>query len=246
MLKSILLDFDNTLYDDLGGIRNVFIQLRKEYRFFRPIPLDELVSRFYFYDYGMKNMLTVDRMPVNEVNLKRTDLFLQNVGLPLKEDMVREIHERIRCLHIKYGKAIPGSNIFLKKLHGRYRIGIVTNHMGDYQREKITKTGISHLIDFMIPAYDFGFFKPDPEIFQIALEYAKCSPEETIMIGDNWKADILGAIQSSIVPVWVNFKNQPAPDPEFPNILRSFTPVDEAVEKIEQFHRAGLPLIKVE
>ena len=246
MLKTVLFDFDNTIYDDLGGIRNVFIQLRKEYRFFRPIPIDELVSRFYYTDYGMKEMLTVHKIPVDDVNLRRTDMFLQNVGLPLKDEMVREIHQRIRYLHIQFGKIIPGSSRFLKMIRKKYKIGVVTNHIGEYQRLKMLRTGISELIDFMVPAYDYGYFKPDPEIFQIALEMAQCSADETIMIGDNWKADIIGAMQSSIVPVWVNFRNQPPPDAYFPNVLRSFTPVNEVMEKIENFYNAGLPFLNIE
>jgi putative hydrolase of the HAD superfamily len=246
MLKTVLLDFDNTIYDDIGGIRRVFIQLRKEYRFFRQIPLDELVTRFYFTDYGMREMIREEKMPVQEINLHRTDLFLQGVGLPLKDSAVMEIHERIRLLHIMYGKPIQGANRFLKKLREKYTVGIVTNHMGDYQREKIEKSGFEDMIDFMIPAYDYGFFKPEPEIFSIALEMAGSTPEETVMIGDNWKADIIGAIQSGIVPIWANFRNQPPPEPGFTNVIRALSPPGQIIEKIEYFHSLRPPVLKID
>ena len=66
------------------------------------------------------------------------------------------------------------------------------------------------------------------------------------MVGDNWKADVKGALQSGIVPVWVNFKNQPAPEADFKNILRFLSPAEDAVQKIENYYAQGLPLISVE
>ncbi len=246
MLKVVLLDFDNTIYDDVGAIRRVFIRLRSEYRFFKSIPLDELISRFYYSDYRMQDMLRNENKSASEVNLARTDMFLQNVGLPLKMEMVMEIHRRIRELHMNFGKPVPGALKFLKKLKEKYVVGIVTNHMGEYQMEKISRSNFGEHIDFLVPAYDYGVFKPEPEIFKIALDRAGASPDEAIMVGDNWKADVKGALQSGIVPVWVNFKNQPAPEADFKNILRFLSPAEDAVQKIENYYAQGLPLISVE
>ena len=246
MLKTILLDFDNTIYDDIGSIRRVFIQLRKEYRFFTSVPLDELISRFYYTDYKMQDMIREKNANPQEINLRRTDMFLQNVGLPLKSDKVDEIHRRIRELHINYGKPIPGAGKLLRKLREKYRVVVVTNHMGDYQRDKIVKSNFGEYIDFLVPAYDYGVFKPEPEIYRIALELADSSPEEAVMIGDNWKADVKGALQSGIVPIWVNFRNQPCPEEDFPNVIRFLTPADEVVKKIEYYYSQGFPLLKME
>ena len=127
MLKVVLLDFDNTIYDDVGAIRRVFIRLRSEYRFFKSIPLDELISRFYYSDYRMQDMLRNENKSASEVNLARTDMFLQNVGLPLKMEMVMEIHRRIRELHMNFGKPVPGALKFLKKLKEKYQDQISEN-----------------------------------------------------------------------------------------------------------------------
>jgi 8-oxo-dGTP diphosphatase/putative hydrolase of the HAD superfamily len=44
-------------------------------------------------------------------------------------------------------------------------------------------------------SFELGFEKPDPAIFQLALEWAKCSPSQVVMIGDRLDNDIplLGA-----------------------------------------------------
>lgn len=245
-LKTVLVDFDNTIYDDLGAMRRTFILLKREYRFFKSVPLDELLSRFYFTDYKMQDLLRTGGMTPEEVNLKRTDMFLQNIGLPLKDDMVKEIHDRIREVHIRTGKPFSGVHEVLGKLKKKYVIGVVTNHMGNYQRQKIAKSKLDKYIDFMIPAYDYNVFKPEEEIFKIALKGANSSPDETVMLGDNWKADIKGALNAGIVPIWVNFKNQPAPNPEFKNIIRSFYPASDVVSKIEEFYSKGIETMSLE
>ncbi len=244
-LKTILLDFDNTIYDDLNAMRRTFVVLKKEYRFFKSVPLDELLSRFYFTDYRMHDLLKSGELTASEVNLMRTGMFLEKIGLPLKDEMVKEIHDRIREVHVRMGKPFPGTCSLLAKLKKRYRIVVVTNHMGDYQRDKISMSNLGKYIHFLIPAYDHRVFKPDIEIFKIALESVECYPDETVMIGDNWNADIKGAINAGIVPIWVNFRNEPPPEPDFPNIIRTFYPPSETIGKIEEFFSNGLSNIPI-
>ena len=45
----------------------------------------------------------------------------------------------------------------------------------------------------MVNAEDVGFKKPDPRIFEFALDKAKARATESLMIGDDLEADILGA-----------------------------------------------------
>ena len=110
---------------------------------------------------------------------------------------------------------------------------------------KISMSNLGKYIDFLIPAYDHRVFKPDIGIFKIALESVECYPDETVMIGDNWNADIKGAINAGIVPIWVNFRNEPPPEPDFPNIIRTFYPPSETIGKIEEFFTNGLSNIPI-
>lgn len=232
-MRAVFFDFDNTIYDDLSAIRRTFIVLRKEYRFMRPIPLDELISRFYFTDYNLKSLRENNVIP-EKTNEIRTEKFLEMIGLPLRKEKVLEIHNRIRELHIKFGKLYPGVIPLLKYLKKNgYVLGIVTNHMSSYQQLKINATGIGSFFDFMVAAYDYNAFKPETKIFEIAQEICGVEKDNTVMIGDNWKADIEGAINYGISPIWVNFKNQPLPAEIDIECIRSFTPISEVVKKIE-------------
>ena len=46
--------------------------------------------------------------------------------------------------------------------------------------------------------------KPDPRIYRLALERLCGRPAEAVMMGDNWAADVVGALGVGIRPLWLN------------------------------------------
>ena len=54
---------------------------------------------------------------------------------------------------------------------------------------------------FALAGGEVDAFKPDPRIFEHALERAGTSAAETIYVGDNYFADILGSSRAGLVPV---------------------------------------------
>ncbi|MDI6715726.1 MAG: HAD-IA family hydrolase [Actinomycetota bacterium] len=64
--------------------------------------------------------------------------------------------------------------------------------------------GITDYLDFVMCSAVVGRIKPQPEIFQMALDRAKVKPEETIHVGDHYYADVLGARSVGITPVLIN------------------------------------------
>ena len=85
-----------------------------------------------------------------------------------------------------------------------YNLHIVTNGFNDIQAKKIASSGISHFFQNVITFENANAKKPDPRIFAYALEVSGALPEESIMIGDNWIADVLGAKQFGLDTVYVN------------------------------------------
>ena len=67
-------------------------------------------------------------------------------------------------------------------------------------------SGIAHYFENVVTNEQAGAKKPDPQIFAHALELAKAKPKESIMIGDNWIADVQGALKFGIDAVFYNPK----------------------------------------
>ncbi len=81
-----------------------------------------------------------------------------------------------------------------------YRIGLVSNW--DTRLTSISiETGLSRYVDFVISSANVGYLKPQPEIFELALKRADVEPAESLHIGDQYYADIMGARSAGITPV---------------------------------------------
>ncbi len=77
---------------------------------------------------------------------------------------------------------------------------IITNGPADMQWATIRKVGIQDYFKAIIVSgdADIAVRKPNPKIFHLACERLGISPEETLMIGDNFEADIQGAIKAGL------------------------------------------------
>ncbi|WP_062047058.1 HAD family hydrolase [Bacillus sp. JCM 19034] len=97
----------------------------------------------------------------------------------------------------------------LDKLKGEYKLLLLTNGSPDLQQTKLTITPeIAPYFDEIIISGGFGKGKPDPTIFEHALERIGVNKDEAIMVGDNLMTDILGANRVGIPSVWINRHNK--------------------------------------
>lgn len=68
--------------------------------------------------------------------------------------------------------------------------------------------GLNPYFDTLVVSDVVGFHKPDPRIFDVALEALQVPPEEAIHVGDDYEADVQGARAAGIKPVLLDRKRQ--------------------------------------
>jgi HAD superfamily hydrolase (TIGR01549 family) len=81
-----------------------------------------------------------------------------------------------------------------------YVLGVVSNRDEPYQDE-LKDLKLDPYFDFALAAGEVNSFKPDPRIFEHALERSGTGAHETLYVGDNYFADILGSRRAGLVPV---------------------------------------------
>jgi len=106
---------------------------------------------------------------------------------------------------------------------------IVSNNLKSEQEGKLRDIGMAGLIDCLVVSEEAGSVKPDPGIFRVALDRAGLVPGKARMLGDNWEADIEGALNAGISAVWFNRAGSAPPRPGIPE-LRSLEPLAEALK----------------
>ena len=85
---------------------------------------------------------------------------------------------------------------------------IITNGFKEIQEIKLQNSGIRDFFDTVVCSEDVGKHKPAKEVFSAALLKAKTNSKESLMVGDNYIADVLGAERSGICGVLFDPKKQ--------------------------------------
>ena len=100
---------------------------------------------------------------------------------------------------------LPFTLEMLTYLHSKgYPLHIVTNGFEESQNLKLVHSGISHFFKNIITSECTGFTKPNPIIFNHALTISNATPKNSIMIGDSFDADILGARSLGMKTIFYN------------------------------------------
>ncbi len=95
--------------------------------------------------------------------------------------------------HNLWNQPNPQARTVLQELHRHgLCIGMISNSDGSVERI-VTEGGLRPYFRFVLDSRIVGVEKPDPQIFQMALERAGVGPEEAVYVGDLYSIDVLGS-----------------------------------------------------
>ena len=77
----------------------------------------------------------------------------------------------------------PNADHILEHLHGDFALGVISNGIGEAQRKRLTTGGLFHYFDSFIISDEVKCWKPDPQIFELALQELAVGPGEVLYIG---------------------------------------------------------------
>lgn len=95
----------------------------------------------------------------------------------------------------------------LERLSRRFAVVSLSNGNADVHR-----IGIGHHFKAVVTARDVGVKKPDPRIFQHAVDLLGLQPHEVLHVGDDFELDVVGAWRAGQPSAWINRGGQPRPD----------------------------------
>lgn len=97
---------------------------------------------------------------------------------------------------------VPGMADAARKLSEHYRLGIIANQPREVV-PLLEERGLLGLFEVLGVSDAVGYEKPDPRLFQWALEQAKVRPEQALMIGDRVDNDIKPARALGMQTLWL-------------------------------------------
>ena len=103
------------------------------------------------------------------------------------------------------GALMPDSDKMLDRLNEEgIRTGVISNlsWSGEALRDRLDRLLPRNRFEFVVTSSDYIFRKPSKVLFDIALNKAGLPPEKVWYCGDNPRADVEGAANAGIFPVW--------------------------------------------
>ncbi len=91
-----------------------------------------------------------------------------------------------------------------------FRLAVLSNRSRSFQ-EQLETIGLAGFFEFALAAGEIDSWKPDPGGFQHAVDLLKTPAEETLYVGDNYYADVVGARRAGLQALLID------PDSTFPD-----------------------------
>ncbi|MBW3081316.1 HAD family hydrolase [Bifidobacterium saguinibicoloris] len=109
----------------------------------------------------------------------------------------------------------PGAAAMLARLReAGLTVVLVSNAQSGYTRPELRGLDLEPLFDNIVISSEVGVRKPSPRIYRIALDGVLADPGRTVMVGNDERADILGAKGAGIDGVYLRTAISPQNDPQ--------------------------------
>jgi HAD superfamily hydrolase (TIGR01549 family) len=201
-IETVLFDFGGTLDSDGVPWKERFYALYRAEGL--NLSAEGFAPAFYAADDALVGALapttglkeTVDLLAANlEAELTRRG------GGPEGNDVARGQRVASRFL-AEMSAAFSRNRPVLEALGARYRLGVVSNFYGNLEAV-CESSGLAGLFGVMTDSQCVGSEKPEPAIFQVALDALQAKPATTVMVGDSLRRDYEGARRSGMGFIWI-------------------------------------------
>ncbi len=193
-MKHLFFDLDRTLWDfeknSETALRILFDQLElggkiRSFQLFHTTY--KKINADLWYQYAKGN-ITKERLRYERFEKTFYQLNVDNL------ELAQQLGEGYVALSPYQTNLFPNTEKTLEALKkDGHELHIITNGFKEVQFIKLENSGIIDYFDVILCSEEVGKTKPSPEVFQHALHLANAEKKESLMIGDDYHADIIGA-----------------------------------------------------
>lgn len=210
MYKNLFFDLDHTLWDfDRNSAESICELYEMHQLGDAGVPSADEFSR-HFIAINRKLWADFDQNRISHGFIRERRFALVFEALGLADTSACEgLNEAYLSLLPRKSHLMESARDSLDHLHGRYPMHIITNGFDEIQAIKMASAGIDHYFDHVVTIETAGAKKPDPRIFRYAMALSGARPETSLMIGDNYEADIRGAKSVGMDTLFYNPLGEP-------------------------------------
>jgi YjjG family noncanonical pyrimidine nucleotidase len=207
-IKHIFFDLDHTLWD---FDKNSEVAFDKIFKANHPnINTNLFIEKYVPINQACWKLFQNDEITHQELRYNRLKNTFDATDYEISDPEIDKIANDYLDFLPQSNLLFDGAIEILEYLVTKYELHIITNGFAGVQAKKINNSNINHYFKSITNSEMAGVKKPNPKIFEHALEIAKAKKSESIMIGDSLDADVHGAINFGIDAIYFNSNNENA------------------------------------
>jgi putative hydrolase of the HAD superfamily len=207
--KVIFFDMNRTLIDPKQSFRDSFLETLGEYtgRWQHDSFTPENILLSYM-EQLQKHRRSKTKASLSPEQIRRKCLAhaLQALPFPNKERFVRIFWQQTKARQDKSPRLYAEVRETLTHLFEKsYKLAVISNGSKSKQEQQLKLLNLHSLIpvQHLFSSQSGGIRKPNPQLFQHALQAMRISASQAVMVGDSWKNDIMGAVNSGMDAIWL-------------------------------------------
>jgi len=207
-IKHVFFDLDHTLWDFDKNSALTFHKLFEMHQL--DIDRNQFLSIYEPINLNYWKLYREEKIDKSNLRYRRLKDTFDAIKFEISDDIINQLSEDYISYLTTFNHLFEGAFDILEHLKHRYQLHIITNGFDEAQQKKMDNAKISQYFQTVTNSEIAGVKKPNPIIFEYALDVAKAKPQESIMIGDNIEADVMGALAMGFDAILFNYHNHNA------------------------------------
>ena len=209
MIKAVLIDIDDTIFDFEKCSKNSFLKTLEKFNLkFK----EEDFSYFNKVNDILWTKQKLGEINIKEVFIKRDYLMGKYFNLDIEKGLFNDLFVKFLYDEIEM---VDGIEDLLLYLSDKYQIFTASNGIYKMQENRLKKSNLDKYFNEIFVSEKIGYEKPDKKFFKKIMDITKFSNDDLIMIGDSIKSDIIGAKNSKIKSIYFNKEDKKIIDKNF-------------------------------
>ena len=202
-IKHVFFDLDHTLWDFDKNSGLTFHKIFELHGL--NINLNQFLSTYEPINLQYWKLYREEKIIKEDLRYQRLKDTFDAIQIEVSDDTINQLSVDYIDYLTTFNHLFEGTIDILEYLYDKYQLHIITNGFEEAQQRKLDNARISKYFETVTNSEMAGVKKPNPIIFNHALEKAQSKAQESIMIGDNLEADIEGALNLGFDAILFNY-----------------------------------------